>query len=480
MFTGLLSAGVCGLLTREEVFDTGDGLLLNGLFGVSKEEYAGSFEILRLIMNLVPFNAIAEPMAGDVATLPTWSMMSPLFLQPTEQLLISSEDVRCFFYVMSVPDDWMKFLAFNKVVPDDCLPAHLKGRETYLAAKVLPMGFLNSVSLAQHAHRNLVLGTNREEHSPNPPVAELRKDKLFTSANPAWRVYLDNYDLLERVSALEASSLVGSTAPPVLALRNQYEVWEVPRNLKKAVERAARAEVQGAQVDGEQGTAVPRESKLLKYITAALDLLHRPAVSQRQMQVVCGGLVYVSMFRRPLLGSLNKVWTFIESFTTGSERRVMPRECRIELLRFLGLVPLARMDFRLSVDGQVTCSDASTTGGGMCASDGITSRGSLVAQGSLRGMRRERHPDQQVLSIGLFDGIGAWRVALDLLGVSVIGHISAEQNPDRAVEAAFPGTEVVEDVAQVTEDLVRAWSLRYSQVSLILLGGGPPCQDSPG
>lgn len=31
--------------------------------------------------------------------------------------------------------------------------------------------------------------------------------------------------------------LEGSTSASVLALREQYEVWDVPRNLKKAVER---------------------------------------------------------------------------------------------------------------------------------------------------------------------------------------------------------------------------------------------------
>ena len=46
---------------------------------------------------------------------------------------------------MAVPDCWVKFLAFNKLVPDDCLPDGLKGRNVYLASRVLPMGFLNSV-----------------------------------------------------------------------------------------------------------------------------------------------------------------------------------------------------------------------------------------------------------------------------------------------------------------------------------------------
>ena len=80
-----------------------------------------------------------------------------VFVQPGESLLVSGEDVRCFFYIMRAPEAWWKYLAFNKPVHDDSLPLHLKGREVYLAAKVLPMEFLNSVSFAQHVHRNLAL-----------------------------------------------------------------------------------------------------------------------------------------------------------------------------------------------------------------------------------------------------------------------------------------------------------------------------------
>ena len=129
--TGLTQAGVCTYLEREEVF---------GLFGVTKDEWVDGVEVFRLIMNLIPLNNICQPLAGDVATLPSWSSMSPFFLQPTESLLVSSEDVRCFFYVMSVPTCWHKYLAFNKVVPEHCLPDHLKGREVYLAAKVFAHG----------------------------------------------------------------------------------------------------------------------------------------------------------------------------------------------------------------------------------------------------------------------------------------------------------------------------------------------------
>lgn len=45
-------------------------LLLNGLFGVSKGEFDGSWEVMRLIINLVPVNQCVEAWrCGDVAIL---------------------------------------------------------------------------------------------------------------------------------------------------------------------------------------------------------------------------------------------------------------------------------------------------------------------------------------------------------------------------------------------------------------------------
>lgn len=110
---GLLASNVCTLMPEEELFHVGAEPLLNGLFGVTKDEWVNGDEVYRLIMNLTPLNGIVEPMKGDVDTLPMWSLMNPLFLQPDESLLVSSEDVRCFFYTMSVPSSWYRFLGFN-------------------------------------------------------------------------------------------------------------------------------------------------------------------------------------------------------------------------------------------------------------------------------------------------------------------------------------------------------------------------------
>ena len=60
--SGLVQSGVCCFLEEQEVFRVGDAPLLNGLFGVTKDEWTSdNVEIFRLIMNLIPLNNIACP-----------------------------------------------------------------------------------------------------------------------------------------------------------------------------------------------------------------------------------------------------------------------------------------------------------------------------------------------------------------------------------------------------------------------------------
>lgn len=248
---GLISSGICCVISREEVFHCGDEPLLNGLFAVTKDEIIDGVEVCRLIMNLIPFNSISQPLAGDIHTLLSWAMMGPLYLHPSECLLISSEDVRCFFYTMAVPQEWVKYLAFNKRIPDSVVPHGCQGHECYLSSRVLPMGYLNSVSIAQHVHRNLVmqLQSGRDGPGVNLPEQELRKDQPFSVADPRWRVYLDNYDLLwgqlhlklnpslKNISAGRYQGTLRSQCPGQCKLKFKERRWTVGKerpSLKKA------------------------------------------------------------------------------------------------------------------------------------------------------------------------------------------------------------------------------------------------------
>lgn len=130
----------------------------------------------------------------------------------------------------------------------------------------------------------------------------------------------------------------------------------------------------------------------------------------------------------------------------------------------------------------VTASDASTTGGGITASQRLTPAGTIAAQCNVRGDIVEPTDLVQVLTIGMFDGISGLRVAADALGWNVASHISIEKCPQaaRVVESKFPNTIHVPDVELVDRAMVTSWSLKFSQIGLVLIGAGPPCQGVSG
>ena len=56
------------------------------------------------------------------------------------------------------------------------------GQRFYIVTTVLPMGFLNSVAIAQHVHRNVVRQCRDSLRPPLGAEAEIRRDKVASSS----------------------------------------------------------------------------------------------------------------------------------------------------------------------------------------------------------------------------------------------------------------------------------------------------------
>ena len=479
---GLVGRKICDIWPVDELFHCDGKPLLNGLFAVGKGEFVDGVETQRLIMNLTPVNSLTRSLKGDVGTLPGLAGFAGFLLEEGQVALLSSEDIRCFFYLFAVPAAWQPFLGFNREVSPSLVPPHLQGRKCVLVSRVLPMGFANSVSIAQHIHRNIVRWSAMKVEAPIGGEGELRKDRGMSSAASLYRVYLDNFDQLERFDKATADLVVGTPSAQVLKLRQDYMEMGLPRHPKKAVQRQFKAEVQGALFDGLLGFAMPKVGKVWQYALLAVELLSHGSATLKELQVVCGGFVYMALFRRPLLCSLNEVWAFMQQYQGGGGRRALPTQVQAEIAPFVLLLPLAQMEFKAQLCDQVTCSDASMVGGGICVSEGLTSYGVAAANSMVRGDIPESHDMIQVLTVGLFDGIGALRLAADTLGLPVAGHVSVEQDAKgrRVVESWFPGSIFFEDVRGFQEAEIAELALEFSNVGLVLIGAGPPCQGVSG
>ena len=91
------------------------------------------------------------------------------------------------------------------------------------------MGYINSVALAQHLHRQIVGKALSSTISSNQ---EVRRDREFPKAQQYYRTYLDNFDELSKRS----QAVLASGQPSLVELlRAEYINLGVPRNEKKAV-----------------------------------------------------------------------------------------------------------------------------------------------------------------------------------------------------------------------------------------------------
>ena len=170
---------------------------------------------------------------------------------------------------------WKPYLGFNREVTQGLVLAQYAGRRCVLVSCVLPMGYLNSVSIAQHFHRNIVRWSAESMVPPITGEGEMRKDKGASSAESLYRVYLDNFDQVERCDRQTAELILGTPSAQVLQLRHDYITMRLPRHPKKSVERQYKAEIQGALFDGLLGFAMPKVSKVWQYALLAAELLKR-------------------------------------------------------------------------------------------------------------------------------------------------------------------------------------------------------------
>ena len=473
---GLLDLGLCRLLPREQAFCPCQQPILSGLFGVSKDEWVAEVEVMRLIMNLVPVNEWFHPIEGDLQTLPVISQLHALDLDPSENLLLSSEDLKCYFYTLRVPDAWSKYFAFSKVVPQ-CFNPSGDSRPHVLASRVLPMGFASSVAVAQHVHRNVVRRSMHDPRSQLCPEGELRRDKFWSSHNPGWRVYLDNYDELSRHST--GSEPVGQRPASMKALRATYSESGMPVNEKKSCLAQLEGEMQGAPVNGDTGYALAKEDKFCKYLHMAVVVLESPCASLKEMQILTGGMVYLASFRRVAMSCLNEIWRFLQKLAQDMKRLLIPPAVRREIALFIGVAPLLQIRFRNCISPIVTASDASETGGGVVASVSVTGYGLEASQRKVRGETPEWWDGAQILGIGVGDNIGSFRVALDVLQVPLAGYVSVEPSKpaQRVLMSQFPNVLCVCQASDVTLAVVKAWACRFSRACMVLLHVGPGCVD---
>ncbi|CAE7175988.1 hypothetical protein AK812_SmicGene26686 [Symbiodinium microadriaticum] len=199
----------------EEIFKVRGKPVLNGVFAVEKKgtPLPGELRVTRLIMNLVPANSLQKLMAGDLGTLAGSAHWASIQLRKGEALLWSGDDQRGAFYAWSLPAAWRGLMTFKWPVP-----GRIVGRPDvdmiYVASGVIPMGWLNAVSLFQHLHRRAGL-MSQPSGAGLVPSQEWRRDRPVPAGavegGGCWfQFYLDDFDCPEKVDMASWKTLANT------------------------------------------------------------------------------------------------------------------------------------------------------------------------------------------------------------------------------------------------------------------------------
>ena len=228
----------------------------------------------------------------------------------------------------------------------------------------------------------------------------------------------------------------------------------------------------GVRLDGSEGLLGGSPERLFKTCLATIHLLLRKGWSQKEAQVVLGRWVFILQFRRPAMCILARSWDAISrAWPTGGEQEILRRE----ITRLMCLTPLLQTDLRCPYDDQVTCSDASETGGAAAIATGLTWSGRSLTT-SLQNLSL-RPIKKRLLVLSLFNGIGGAFRIYDVLGIEPEGRIGVEclKDANRVCRCAWPDFEEVHDVHDVTLDLIKIWANQFAEVDEVHLWGGFPC-----
>eukprot|EP00971_Amphidinium_carterae_P304822 6057373-Amphidinium_carterae.5 len=173
-------------------------LVLNGAFGVvnqGKSIDVGSkkLPVLRLIMNLIPFNACQRALRLELENLPRRHM----------------------------PSSWHGGMAFR-------WRAVLAGQSTYVCSTTVGMGWSNAVSLTQHAHRNIV----RAAANISPEILRLQGCSFAATAHRYKAEGLDPKQEVLRDRPFPVTGFAGDVKLSVL-----YTLASPPGSAEKDVKR---------------------------------------------------------------------------------------------------------------------------------------------------------------------------------------------------------------------------------------------------
>ena len=363
--------------------DRSGHLVVNGAGGVRKvkEVNGKTQELLRFISILVPTNEVTMQLPGAQDSLPYVGQLTALMLEKDELAFVESEDFTSAFNLFYVPDEWAPYFAYSKKVSGAAFGLDPKTM-VRPALRVIPMGWHSAVTLVQMAVRSIVF-----DRVGVSQASSVEKEKPLPRGPVMTVVYLDNFDEIHRIKAIDEQLNSDEPSPTHVKFNEVCDELGLPRNGAKQLIHAFSGAIQGGELDGRNGVLRLAPEKLRNFIAISLGLVCQRQVQEFQIRHWVGKAAFAATFRRPLFSILEKVFELIQR-TIESPQPMTSNEID-EVLGFLVLAVHAQSELKVELSTTISCTDASPYGGG-----------SAVAQKFKEKSLQVREPEEDANACG--------------------------------------------------------------------------------
>ena len=112
-----------------------------------------TIEVQRFISVMCPVNSYFRKLRGASYTLPYIGRAVLIMLENGELLVDDGADIHSCFNVFSLPDDWIGYMTFSKMVPESVVGGD-PNKMVYVGIRSAPMGCSFTVDIVQSALRH--------------------------------------------------------------------------------------------------------------------------------------------------------------------------------------------------------------------------------------------------------------------------------------------------------------------------------------
>ena len=358
VYRQLLDSEVATLIpSKLALKDSKGNIIAAGLFAVPHKESSD-----RVICDRRPMNELERRLVW--AKLPHGSLLTQIILPKDSSLRGSGDDLSNYFYLLK---SWLHRNAVGSPVSGkDFLDYGCDPDESYmLAFRVIPMGDLNAVDIAQQTHLEILrdAGCMKPEETlafrspvPHHPCLE--------------GLYIDDHIVIQMVKKRKFRGHDKNKEfrddEILQASRENYKKLNIPVSSKKAFTKEYQFQAWGTSVDSRTGRVGTPIQKLHQLGDLLAKVCALPRVSKKLLQKTLGLIVHPAMHQRCIMCLLQESYLWVEKLQPGQPRK-LPNAVKEELLMVALILPLCHSNVRWQIATRIGASDASLSGGGRAA-----------------------------------------------------------------------------------------------------------------